>query len=162
LDRIAAADSAASAASAALNTPLTGFSVGGNAAVVDTDTILQGFGKTQGQINARVSGTGTAGQVAFWNGTNTQAGDSGLVWDNVNKRLGVGLNNPDVQFQVLSTIRIGKNTVKNEEAYNIWTNTNIIEKKQKSTPESRLYYISLIFFLILLVVVLIILYFYTG
>jgi hypothetical protein len=34
-----------------------------------------------------ITGTGTAGQVAFWNGTNTQTGDSGLVWDNTNKRL---------------------------------------------------------------------------
>ena len=39
------------------------------------------------------TGTGANGQVAFWNGTNTQTGDSGLTWNNVNKRLAVGTNN---------------------------------------------------------------------
>jgi hypothetical protein len=58
--------------------------------------------------------------------------------------------------------RIGKKTVTVEEAYNIWMNTNVIEKKQEITPDNRLYYISFIFFLILLVVVLIILYFHTA
>jgi hypothetical protein len=37
-----------------------------------------------------VTGTGTSGQVSFWTGTNTQSGDSGLIWDNVNKRFGIG------------------------------------------------------------------------
>jgi len=39
-------------------------------------------------------GTGSAGQVAFWNGTSSQTGDNGLFWDNTNKRLGVGTNAP--------------------------------------------------------------------
>lgn len=57
--------------------------------------------------------------------------------------------------------RLGYNTITHKEAYDIWTNTNIIEKKT-DLKDNRLYYISLIFFLILLVVVLIILYFYTA
>src|SRR5690606_3166854 len=36
-----------------LGTALTGYSVGSNTAIADTDTILQAFGKAQGQINAR-------------------------------------------------------------------------------------------------------------
>ena len=39
-----------------------------------------------------VTGTGTAGQVAFWNGTSSQTGDNNLFWDNTNKELGVGTN----------------------------------------------------------------------
>jgi hypothetical protein len=39
-----------------------------------------------------IGGTGANGQVAFWNGTNSQTGDNGLFWDNTNKRLGVGTN----------------------------------------------------------------------
>jgi hypothetical protein len=35
----------------------------------------------------QVTGTGADGQVAFWTGTNTQAGDNGLFWDNTNKRM---------------------------------------------------------------------------
>jgi hypothetical protein len=39
-------------------------------------------------------GTGSAGQVAFWNGTSSQTGDNGLFWDNTNKRLGLGTTTP--------------------------------------------------------------------
>lgn len=55
--------------------------------------------------------------------------------------------------------RINKKQITLDEAYNIWKNTNIIEKKEL-TPDNKLYYLSLIFFLILLVCVLIILYFH--
>lgn len=41
-----------------------------------------------------VSGSGTSGQVSFWNSTNSQTGDSSLFWDNVNKRLGIGTSTP--------------------------------------------------------------------
>ena len=41
-----------------------------------------------------VSGTGTSGQVSFWNGTGTQTGDNGLFWDDTNKRLGIGTTSP--------------------------------------------------------------------
>jgi hypothetical protein len=94
LDRIAASDSASSAASAALNTPLTDFITGANSTILSTDTTLQAFGKTQGQINERIGGTVGVGQVAFGMGTKLVGGDNGLFWDNTNKRLGVGTNSP--------------------------------------------------------------------
>jgi hypothetical protein len=50
-----------------------------------------------------ITGTGTAGQVSFWNGTNTQAGDSGLVWDNTNKRLGIGTSSPSESLHIVRT-----------------------------------------------------------
>jgi trimeric autotransporter adhesin len=37
-----------------------------------------------------VTGTAVAGQVTFWNGTNSISGTTSLIWDNVNGRLGVG------------------------------------------------------------------------
>jgi hypothetical protein len=86
----AAAASAASASQTGTSTLLTGFATGSNTTILGTDTILQAFQKAQGQINARVSGTGVSGQVAFWSGTGTQSGDSGLVWNNTFKTLGVG------------------------------------------------------------------------
>jgi hypothetical protein len=89
-----AAASAASAAQVGTSTPLTGFSTGANSTILATDTILQGFNKTQGQINARVSGTIATGQVAFGTAANTVGGDNGLFWDNTNKRLGVGTTTP--------------------------------------------------------------------
>jgi len=85
----AAAASASSASQTGTSTLLTGFATGANTTILGTDTILGAFQKAQGQINARVSGTGVSGQVAFWSGTGSQTGDNGLVWDNVNKRLGI-------------------------------------------------------------------------
>jgi hypothetical protein len=42
-----------------------------------------------------ITGTGVAGQVAYWNGTNSQAGSNNLVWDNANIKLGIGTNTPE-------------------------------------------------------------------
>jgi hypothetical protein len=81
--------SAAAAAQVGTSTPLTGFSTGANSTILATDTILQGFNKTQGQINARVSGTIATGQVAFGTAANTVGGDASLIWDNTNKTLDV-------------------------------------------------------------------------
>lgn len=131
---------------------LTGFAVGTNTAIGSGDSVLQAFGKVQGQLDARLVGTtigrsmlgladpsaitfprfnanntvsalsaadfrtaigagtgsigGTiaSGQVAFGTGANTIGGDSGLVWDNVNKRLRVGTtSNNNASFQVAGT-----------------------------------------------------------
>jgi hypothetical protein len=51
-----------------------------------------------------IGGTGTSGQVAFWNGTSSQTGDNGLFWDNVNKRLGVGTSTPRYFIDVLGSL----------------------------------------------------------
>lgn len=77
----AAAASASAAAQVGTSTLLTGYTVGGNTAIAAGDTILQAFGKVQGQINARVSGTIATNQVAFGTGINT-IGGGGLNWDN--------------------------------------------------------------------------------
>jgi hypothetical protein len=54
-----------------------------------------------------VTGTGTAGQVAFWTGASTIAGDDDLYWDNSNKRLGIGTTTPQYRLDVQgSAIRI--------------------------------------------------------
>lgn len=54
-----------------------------------------------------ISGTGTSGQVSFWNGTNSQIGDNGLYWDNTNKRLGIGTITPTTSLDVTGNIRSG-------------------------------------------------------
>jgi hypothetical protein len=81
----AAAASAASAAQVGTSTLLTGFSTGANSTILSTDTILGAFQKAQGQINARVSGTGASGQVGFWNGTSSQTGSTLFTIDTVNR-----------------------------------------------------------------------------
>lgn len=45
------------------------------------------FNNKQGAIVNPVTGTGTAGQVAFWDGTNTQTGSNDLFWNNTTKEL---------------------------------------------------------------------------
>lgn len=50
-----------------------------------------GGAPTWGACNAAntVTGTGANGQIAFWNGTNTQVGSSNLFWNNSNNTLGI-------------------------------------------------------------------------
>jgi hypothetical protein len=50
-----------------------------------------------------IGGTIAAGQVAFGTAANTIGGDSGLVWDNTNKRLGVGIS-PSFQLEVFGSV----------------------------------------------------------
>jgi len=48
----------------------------------------------------KVGGSGANGQVAYWNGTNTQTGTNNLFWDNTNFRLGVGTASPLARLHV--------------------------------------------------------------
>ena len=41
-------------------------------------------------IAAGISGSGADGQVAYWNGTNSQTGSNNLIWDNTRNGLGIG------------------------------------------------------------------------
>src|SRR5205814_599201 len=54
-----------------------------------------------------ITGTGTANQVAFFNGTNSIQGDSYLYWDNTNKRLGIGVSSPQYALDTGGNINIG-------------------------------------------------------
>lgn len=45
------------------------------------------FNNKQPLLTNPVTGTGTAGQVSFWNGTNVQSGDTGLVYDSTSNIL---------------------------------------------------------------------------
>ena len=52
-------------------------------------------------INSAVSGS--TGQVAYFNGTNSVTGESNLFWDAANDRLGIGKNNPAVALDVVGS-----------------------------------------------------------
>jgi hypothetical protein len=41
-----------------------------------------------------VTGTGTSGQIAYWNGTSSITGESNLFWDATNDRLGIANSSP--------------------------------------------------------------------
>lgn len=76
---------------------------GTTAQFVDGTGALQAKSQFQTALTNPVTGTGVNGQVSFWNGTNTQTGDSGLFWDNTNKRLGVGAATLNHKLQINAT-----------------------------------------------------------
>jgi hypothetical protein len=49
-----------------------------------------------------VTGSGAAGQVAYWTGTSAQSGSNNLFWDATNSRLGIGTTSPDFSLVVAS------------------------------------------------------------
>ncbi len=53
-----------------------------------------------------ITGTGTSGQVSFFNGTTTQSGDNGLFWNNTNKRLGIGTTTPSQALEVIGKAQL--------------------------------------------------------
>ena len=50
-----------------------------------------------------ISGSGVTGQVAYWNGTNSQTGSNNLFWDSANSRLGIGTNSPSYNLHNVGT-----------------------------------------------------------
>jgi len=56
--------------------------------------------------DAGITGSGSAGQVAYFTGATTQAGSNNLFWDNTNARLGIGTNTPANTLDVTGTARI--------------------------------------------------------
>jgi hypothetical protein len=79
-----------------------------------------------------LTGGAVAGQVPFWNGPKNLIGDAGFVWDNVNKRLGIGATptqklhvNGNIICSVLSlddNINVGLYTPLNNISLGIFTN----------------------------------------
>jgi hypothetical protein len=53
-----------------------------------------------------ISGSGVTGQVAYWNGTNSQTGSNNLFWDAANARLGIGTNTPTSSLHVIGDLNI--------------------------------------------------------
>jgi hypothetical protein len=53
--------------------------------------------------DAGITGSGAAGQVAYFTGATTQAGSNNLFWDATNLRLGIGTNTPTRALQVQGT-----------------------------------------------------------
>jgi hypothetical protein len=83
------------------------------AATYDNSTGVLNIPQYQAVLTNPVTGTGVDGQVSFWTGTGTQAGDNGLFWDNINKRLGIGTTSPRVRLEVSDDLIISKS--------NVWT-----------------------------------------
>ena len=65
-----------------------------------------------------ITGSGSAGQVAYFTGATTQAGSNNLFWDNTNVRLGIGTNTPtttlDIQRSGLNILKLNGGTGTNQ------------------------------------------------
>jgi hypothetical protein len=51
-------------------------------------------------LSTFVSGSGTAGQVAYFDPSNNLAGDNDFFWDYTNNRLGIGTSSPNVKLEI--------------------------------------------------------------
>ena len=63
------------------------------------------FVKGDGSLDSTiyVSGSGTSGQIAYFNGTSSITGESSLFWDATNDRLGIGTASPVYNLDLLAS-----------------------------------------------------------
>jgi hypothetical protein len=81
-------------------------------------TIQQASGSQNGFLsstdwttfNNKVSGSATAGQVAYWSSASAITGESNLFWDATNDRLGIGTATPAATLEINGNIRTGAPT----------------------------------------------------
>jgi hypothetical protein len=58
-------------------------------------------------FNSKIGGSGTSGQVAYFNGTSSITGESSLFWDATNDRLGIGTATINHRLQVAPLATFG-------------------------------------------------------
>jgi hypothetical protein len=67
------------------------------------------FNNKQNALTNPVTGTGTSGQVAYFNGTSSLTSESNLFWDATNDRLGIGGTPGAFRLDVSGTARVSTN-----------------------------------------------------
>ncbi len=95
-----------------------------------TKALVDGLATKQNTITNPITGTGTTGQVSFWNSASTQTGDNGLFWDNGNKRLGIGTTSPNRKLEVAdidSQLSL-KGTITGAPVYQSWYNSSNVRR----------------------------------
>jgi len=60
-----------------------------------------------GPGSSTVTGSGAAGQVTYWTGTNSVGGENNLWWDAANNHLGINTSTPGVALDVHSAADVG-------------------------------------------------------
>lgn len=66
----------------------------------DTGT---GWDLIGGPGSSTVTGSGAAGQVTYWTGSNSVSGENNLWWDAANNRLGIGTSSPGTKLDIHGT-----------------------------------------------------------
>jgi len=64
-----------------------------------------GWDLVGGPGTGTITGAGVFGQVTFFSGTDTISGSTDLVWDNTNKRLGIGIASPTVTLDISGSVK---------------------------------------------------------
>ena len=83
--------------------------------------------------DAGITGSGSSGQVAYFTGATTQAGNNNLFWDISNARLGVGTNVPSQRLDVSGYVRATSGFVGNS-GLQLWAdNTSIANGARLTT-----------------------------
>jgi len=90
----------------AIASPATGLQVYNS--TTNTNDFYNG---TSWLSEGNVSGSGVAGQVAYWNGTSSQTGSNNLFWDAANARLGIGTNSPSTTLTVAGGITLSSGSL---------------------------------------------------
>jgi hypothetical protein len=65
------------------------------------------FNNKQNALTNPITGTGTSGQVAYFNGTTSLTSESNLFWDAINDRLGIGGTPGAFTLDVNGTAKVG-------------------------------------------------------
>ncbi|MFH2096878.1 MAG: hypothetical protein ABIJ16_14305, partial [Bacteroidota bacterium] len=79
----------------------------GDAGIAGQILSSTGIGTNWINAPASITGSGTATQVAFWNGTSSLTGSNNLYWNNTSSRLGIGTSSPTESLHATGGIRIG-------------------------------------------------------
>lgn len=116
-----------------INTPLTGFIVGTNTPITDTNTILQAFQNTQGQLNAI---TGASSIFVKRDGTTALTGNwtAGNFYISA-QTIGVntGSTTPSSNFHVVSTSTSTVRGILNDQYSNSTDSAKIYNRKARGT-----------------------------
>lgn len=82
--------------------------LGGNlttsGAFTTTFTVTGNTNVTLPTSGTLVGGTGTSGQISYWNGTNSQTGNSSLVYDSTNVFVGIGGTTPAARLHLSGNV----------------------------------------------------------
>jgi hypothetical protein len=77
--------------------------------LVKTGGTSSQFLKADGSVDSSgyVTGSGSAGRVAFWDGVSNITSDANLYWDSSTDRLGIGSNTPNASLGILNASSTG-------------------------------------------------------
>ena len=102
----------------------------------ESKSVAQALGYTP------ISGSGATGQVAYWNGTNSQTGSNNLFWDNTNGRLGIGTNAPSSALNIVqarATISFRDTTVANSSTVFFGAYDDYLQISSNRNPSTGVY-----------------------